>query len=305
MTKIVSWIVRPGDGDTVGAVVARAGGDVAAVREGRVFVGRVRARREADPVRAGDEVRITAPAAASVASADEVRVLARTRDLVALEKPAGVPTIADHAGAANTLLDRAARLLGVAPSRLHPTSRLDREVSGVVVLALTPRGADVAKRAREEGTYARLYVAIGSGALEGADAGTWDAPIGRDPKNARRRSAFGKDAVPAHTRFQVVARAGGASLLALAPGTGRTHQLRVHAAHAGAPLVGDRVYGGRARVTAADGAVIPFDRVALHAARVTVGGLEAASEVPEAMREVWAALGGESAAWDTALSWSP
>lgn len=306
MTRAISWIVRAGDPETLGALVVRAGGDDAAIAEGRVFVGRARAKSADAPVRVGDEVRISVAAAGDrgEAVASQVRVIARAAGLVALEKPAGLPTIADHAGAAHTLVAAAAKLLGVAEEKLHPTSRLDREVSGVVVLASSPAAAALARRARDEGAYARLYVAVGSTTLEGApDEGVWDAPIGRHPRDARHRAANGKDPAPARTRFRIVARAGGACLLALRPETGRTHQLRVHAAHAGAPLVGDRVYGGRARVTSPSGAVVPFDRIALHAARVVVGRLDARADVPEALRTLWAALGGVAPAWDTALSW--
>jgi 23S rRNA pseudouridine955/2504/2580 synthase/23S rRNA pseudouridine1911/1915/1917 synthase len=120
----------------------------------------------------------------------------------------------------------------------------------------------------------------------------------------------GKEATDSRSLFRVVARAGGASLLALAPITGRTHQLRVHASHAGAPLLGDRVYGGPSRLTLPNGPeagrVIPLARIALHAARVVVpaerGELSAEAPIPEELRALWSALGGDAGAWDTALS---
>ena len=177
-----------------------------------------------------------------------MRVILREDDLVAVDKPAGMPTIADHGGAAHALVAATARALGIDPARLHPTSRLDRGVSGVVVFALTKAAAERLARARGEGAYERRYVAIAASAPAPA-SGTWDAPIGR-ARDPRLRTVRGRDPIAAATRYGVCAHApGGAAMLAVAPVTGRTHQIRVHASHAGAPLLGDRDYGGPARVT--------------------------------------------------------
>ena len=143
-------------------------------------------------------------------------------------------------------------------------------------------------------------------------------PIGRaaDP---RHRLVNGPGAAPARSHFAVLGRAGERALLALAPVTGRTHQLRVHAAHAGAPLLGDRVYGapsasanrGAQRppgsLVLPSGKVLPLGRIALHAARVTVPRRDGTpwvvtSEAPEELLACWCLLGGERFAWDTAVS---
>lgn len=295
----IRWTVRAGDGDTVAAVVLRAGGDARAVEDGRVFVGRRRARAGDDKVRVGDELTVAAPAASAPL---DVTILTKRTDVVVADKPAGMPTIADHAGATHTLVAAVARALGIDASKLHPTSRLDRDVSGAVAFALSPGARERLERAREEHKYVRRYVAIATRAPE-PPSGVWDAPIGRagDP---RHRAANGKDAKPARTHFAVVATAtSGAALLALAPVTGRTHQLRVHAAHAGAPLLGDRVYGGPARLTLPTGRVLSLDRIALHAARITLPSLVATSPIPAALQEIWLSLGGDASAWDTAVAW--
>ncbi len=291
------WLVQGGDGATVGAIVAKAApGDATAIADGRVFVGKRRALDAAEPVSAGDDVTI---ADAPRAQAPAVRVLKRGKGWFAVDKPAGIATIPDHGGASNALLPLAARAVGLDAARLHATSRLDREVSGVVVFATTPDAAARLKRARDEHAYVRRYVALAARA-PGADEGTWDARIGR-AKDARRREVNGRDATDARTNYAVIAKAGEVALLALAPVTGRTHQLRVHAAHAGAPLLGDRVYGGPTRWTLASGKVLALARVYLHAARVTIEGVAIDAAVPEEMRATWAALGGDGGAWESAV----
>jgi RluA family pseudouridine synthase len=302
------WVVRPGDGPTVGAVLARAGADGRAVAEGRVFVGRRRVKGADEPVALDEVIEIAAPASGTRRAGDApgtVQVLRRTRDLVAVDKPAGVPTIADHGGSAHALTAMTARALGVAEADLHPTSRLDRDVSGVVVFALGKAAIARLAEARARGAYARRYVAI-THRTPASDHGQWQAPIGR-ATSPRLRSVGGRDAVASVTGYRVCARAGEHALLAASPVTGRTHQIRVHAAHAGAALLGDRSYGGPVRITLPSGSVLALERIALHAARVTVpddGGaqLAIASPVPVALRSWWQALGGSDGDWEGCLS---
>lgn len=283
------WTVRPGDGDTVAAVLAHAGSDENAVREGRVFVGRRRVRRADEPVRPGDEVTVSPPRADAAAGAT---ILARAADFVAADKPAGIPTIPDHAGGTHSLLARVARTLGVDVSALHPTSRLDAGVSGVVVFTRTKAARERLARARAEGAYHRLYVAI-SARAPAVERGSWDSPV---------------NGVPARSLFTVVAGApAGHTLLAVAPQTGRTHQIRIHASAAGAPLLGDRAYGGPVRVTLATGRVLEPGRIALHAARVVVPDAEGrplaiSSPIPPELVSLWSSLGGDPAAWEGALA---
>ena len=297
------WVVGSEDGRTVREVLARANADPEAVREGRVFVGPRRVRRDDEPVGDGDVVDVSPPLPAT----DEpVRVLARTDELFAVDKPAGVPTIADHAGASHSLLARSARALGVDDFALHPTSRLDRDVSGVVLFARTAAAALRLAQARVEGTYHRRYVAV-SGRAPQSPRGTWNGPIGR-ARDPRLRAVGGRDATAAVTHYAVCSLApGGAALLGVTPVTGRTHQIRVHAAHAGAPLVGDRAYGGVARLTLASGRVVEARRFALHAARVVVpdghgGSLVLTAPIPAELADVWSSLGGDPGAWEVATS---
>jgi RluA family pseudouridine synthase len=303
MAQRARWVVRKGEGTRLGDVLSRmlAASDPGAIKDGRVFVGKRRARSLDDAVTVGDEVFV---ASRTRDDAVPATILFDEDGLVAADKPADSVTIPDHGGS-GSLIAAVARTLGVDVTTLHATSRLDRGVSGVVFFARTERAAERLRRAREEGRYRRCYVAIAAMAPP-LPEGEWDAPIGRAP-NPRHRAARGDDAAPSRSRYLVVARAGAWALLSLEPITGRTHQLRVHAADGGAPLVGDRVYGGPSRATLPTGSVLSFDRVALHAGRVSVpradgSVVHVASPAPAKLREWWVAAGGDDAAWGLALS---
>lgn len=299
--------MRAGDGSTVADIVARISGSGTAVEEGRVFVGKKRITSAHQPVRVGDAVRIGAPVTDAPRA---IEILFREDDLIACVKPAGLPTVPDHAGASHSLVALVAKQLAMRPDDLRVTSRLDRDVSGVVVFATTDASETRLRSARDEGRYERRYVAIATPAPSG-DRGTWDQPIGR-AANPLLRSIDGLDAKPSTTRWQSIATiAAGApqasfAMLAVDPLTGRTHQIRLHASAAGAPLVGDRDYGGLAKIVLSNGRVIAPTRIALHAARVVVPGigrsLEAKAPIPQELTDLWSALGGQADAWDLAVT---
>ncbi len=299
MNDPLRWVVSEGDGKTIEQVLKRANVDAVALSEGRVFVGRVRVEAGAFVVSVGDLVTV-----ASLRSVTEAwRWIHRDADLAVVDKPAGMPTIADSSARAHSLQAQVAKALCVATDALHPTSRLDLDVSGVVTFALTKRARESLVAYREKGQYERRYVAIAKGTLS-ESSGIWTNKIGR-AKDPKLRKVFGKDATDAETRFVVVSEIGPYLLLALEPVTGRTHQLRVHASHAGLPLIGDRAYGGPVRISMSDGRVVRFDRIALHAARVTLkrdDPLVLSAPIPSRLRAWWDALGGGASAWDQALA---
>jgi 23S rRNA-/tRNA-specific pseudouridylate synthase len=229
------------------------------------------------------------------AEAGEPEIIHHDADLLVLHKPPGLPTTAPTTNEPSLVRWVSERFPEL---RAHATSRLDSPVSGLVTFALNREANQHLLDARESGTYERIYLGIAIRDLA-EDAGRWDWPISIDPRDPkRRRAGAGRGERQAVTRYEVVARRSAATLLRLMPETGRTHQLRVHAAEAGAPLLGDLPYGGERRVVLRDGAVVTARRVMLHCARVSFPSpsgperivLDAAAR-PD-MQRIWQALGG-------------
>jgi 23S rRNA pseudouridine1911/1915/1917 synthase len=156
-------------------------------------------------------------------------------DLLVVEKPAGMLVHPTGAVRDGTLIDVVASYLGFPPGLPH---RLDRETSGLVVLAKTAQSLRALTRHFARRLVEKRYVALVHG--RPADA-VIRAPIGRDPA-LRPQWRVLADGRPAETRLTTVS-AGERSLVSLVPVTGRTNQLRIHCAHVGHPIVGDDWYG--------------------------------------------------------------
>jgi 23S rRNA-/tRNA-specific pseudouridylate synthase len=274
-----------------------------ALTDGRVFVDGVRAASGATTLAVGAAVEVFAPRTSAA-----IALLGELDDVFAVHKPAQLPTEPDRSGA-DCVLSQLAKLLRVEPQGLFAVSRLDVGVSGVLLVTLGARARERLLAERAAGRLQRRYVALAAGVPE-AEEGDWKESLGG--KGPGRRAVAGQDAQIAHTRYRVVARAGttqpggvATTLLALSPVTGRTHQLRVHASAHGAPLLGDRKYGGPPRMTAADGSVQAFAQVLLHAAWVEWGAADhrqrVTSEPVAALVDTWAALGGDISAIQRAL----
>jgi len=150
--------------------------------------------------------------------------------------------------------------------------RLDKDTSGLLVVARTPEVHTKLVAAMQARQIGREYLALCVGTLTGG--GTIDEPIGRH-RTQRTRMAVRRDGRPAVTRYRIAERFAAHTLLQVELETGRTHQIRVHLVHIGHPVVGDPAYGGRHRTArgasvALAGALRSFGRQALHAQRLTL-----------------------------------
>jgi 23S rRNA pseudouridine1911/1915/1917 synthase len=130
-------------------------------------------------------------------------------------------------------------------AKVRPVHRIDRDTSGLVLFAKSAQAHAHLDRQLRERELGRTYLAFVRGTVE-EDEGVVDAPIGRDRRRPDLRTVR-PEGEPARTRFRVVERFPGATLLELELETGRTHQIRVHMAHRGHPVLGDRPYGGAGR----------------------------------------------------------
>ncbi len=227
-----------------------------------------------------------------------VQVVHRDPDLLVLNKPSGLSTTSPDG--TNCLASNARELDPEAP-RMHASSRLDAEVTGLVTFARSDRAIQALLAARKAGTYERCYLGLSARALE-PSVGELRWAIGHDPRDARRRVALapdGPEGAHALSKYRVRCVLPNVVLSFLFPQTGRTHQLRVHVAQAGAPLFGDKHYGGPTRVVLPDGRVVSARRVMLHCLQVKIpspsgeGVLVLEAPVPADMLALFGALGGD------------
>jgi len=253
------------------------------IHEGRVLVDGRRCR-PSTPVRTGQVVSWPADAGLRVVTLEPeaiaIHAVFEDDDLLVLHKPPGMMV---HPGAGRRHGTLVHALLHRWPGWCAPggaerpgiVHRLDRDTSGLMVVARSARAyhglrAQIAARQME-----RAYIALAWGAME-QDAGEMSGPIGRDPHHRQRMAVVRQGGRPAHSVWQVLARFDWLTLLRVGLRTGRTHQVRVHLASAGHPVFGDPWYGGVefvARLSPRDRPLAhrwlrAVGRVALHAYRL-------------------------------------
>lgn len=243
----------------------------------------------------GEQVRVQPIAHPSEASAQaeaiDLEIVFEDDTLLVINKPAGLVV---HPGSGNwtgtllnALLHHAPQLQAV--PRAGIVHRLDKETSGLLVVAKTLEAQTDLVRQLQARTVKRHYLALVEGIVE--QAGKVEAPIGRHP-TARTKMAVVSRGKPAVTHYSVLQRFARHTLIECRLETGRTHQIRVHMQSIGHPLVGDPTYGSK-RVHA-------FKRQALHAARlglihpVTHAAMEWEAPLPEDMQALLDAMKAEA-----------
>ncbi len=260
-------------GERLDVVLARRAGVTRtlaqrALKNGSVTVDGVPARAshrlEVDELVQGDlPAPVTAPP-----EAEDIPVDVRYSDdhLLVVSKPAGLvthPARGNHSGTlVNALLALGGELANRGSVRPGIVHRLDKDTSGLLLVAkddATQASLVEGIRRRE---VQRRYLALVRGE-PGSASGTIEAPVGRHPTK-RRQMAVVAGGKPSVTHFSVLATADRRTLLDVALGTGRTHQIRVHLSHLGVPVLGDRVYGGYSDRSTSIGLERPF----LHAYRL-------------------------------------
>jgi 23S rRNA pseudouridine1911/1915/1917 synthase len=262
------------------------------IREGRVRIDGEVVREPKHKLWGGELVELDeAPderAAFSRPEAIALNVVHQDEAIIVIDKPAGLVV---HPGSGNwsgTLLNA---LLHHDPAlervpRAGIVHRLDKDTSGLMVVARTLEAQTNLVRQLQARTVKRHYQALARGDIE--RGGTVDAPIGRHPTQRTKMAVIG-NGKPARTHYRVIERFNDCTLIECALETGRTHQIRVHMASIGHPLVGDPVYGGGASRVPTGPA---FSRQALHARRLELvhplsgKSVQWKSNVPEDMAEL-------------------
>ncbi len=255
----------------------------------------------------GELVRIEIPKTAKRMISGEdipVSVVYEDEALLVVDKPAGMvvhPAPGNWSGTlVNALLGRGGSLSTEGePERAGMVHRLDKETSGLLVVAKTDRSHRILSAAIAARRVVRRYAVMTWGHIS-TDALTIDKPIARDPRD-RKRMAIVNKGRPAKTDLIRLARFDAGDLLRAHLHSGRTHQIRVHLASIGHPVMGDDVYGGGGGRRVAG---LPPRRHFLHAAwlafnhPVTGESLDFRSPLPEDLRSALAVIAGEHALAD-------
>lgn len=244
-------------GERIDALLARSGFTRSAAAR---LIGEGKVRRngksvkKSDPVQEGDIITVeTEDAPAPTETRPEnipLDVVFEDADVIVVNKPRGmvVHSAPGHADGTlvNALLYHCGDSLSGIGGALRPgiVHRLDRDTSGLIIAAKNDAAHLALSAQLSDRSLSRIYEAVVRGGFR-EERGTVDAPIGRHPTDRKRMAVTEKNARRAVTHWEVIARYSGYTHVRCILETGRTHQIRVHMAHIGHPLLGDTVYGGK------------------------------------------------------------
>ncbi len=272
------------------------------IKDGRVTLNG-RAPRKRDKVKAGDRVVIRVPPPVDAgwrAQAIAFEIVYEDGELLVINKPPGLVV---HPGAGNpegtllnALLNHASKLAAL--PRAGIVHRLDKDTSGLMVVAKTERARQHLIAQLQDHSVEREYLAIVNGVM--VAGGTIDVPIGRH-RTQRTRMAVSSQGKAAVSHYRVMKKYRAHTLVQVKLESGRTHQIRVHMAHLNYPVVGDPVYGGRLKIPSGAGERLKdvlrgFKRQALHALKLSLTHPETgkrvqwATSVPRDMSELMETL---------------
>lgn len=191
----------------------------------------------------GDELVLRIPETTSdniVPTPMPLDILYEDEDILAINKPAGLPTHPSIRHYTDTLANGVMHYYKETPFTFRAITRLDKDTSGIVLIAKNRFSADALSTQMRNGTIQKSYLAICCG-CPASDTGLIDAPIDRDEGIIKRR--IDPNGQSAKTEYRMLKHNRSYALVEAKPLTGRTHQIRLHMAHIGAPLYGDFLYG--------------------------------------------------------------
>lgn len=204
-----------------------------------------------DKLTVGEEVEVTVPEPKAVditPRAMELDIVYEDDDVLVINKPKGLVVHPAAGHQDDTLVNGLLYAMGDSLSgingELRPgiVHRIDKDTSGLLAVAKNDLAHTVLASQLKDHTMARTYEAIVCGSMK-EDAGTVDAPIGRHPTDRKKMTVTARNSKEAVTHWEVVKRYRGYTHIRCRLETGRTHQIRVHMAHIGHPILGDTVYG--------------------------------------------------------------
>ena len=247
------------------------------IRDGLVMLGSVPAKKSGEVVEAGTQITVRAEQEELHAAPEDLplAIVYEDSDILVVNKAAGMVV---HVGAGiksgtlvNALLCRLAPIIGLStmggdlrPGIVH---RLDKMTSGLVVVAKNNAAHRRLSEQFKSREVHKTYVALVHGRVA-ADNGQISKPVGRDPRRRTRMKVGGIAPRDALTKYHVLRRFGHFTLVEAMPQTGRTHQIRVHLASLGHPVVGDTTYGAPAKLRFGETEEPTLPRTFLHAAKL-------------------------------------